>query len=73
MLFRSWTAPAGVTDLGGYRVWRRLITSTTWTQVTCGSGTTCTDTHKKTDSYEYYVEAYDLAGNTGAQSNHITS
>ena len=69
----TWTAPAGVTDLGGYRVWRRLITSTTWTQVTCGGGTTCTDTHKKTDSYEYYVEAYDLAGSTSAQSNHITS
>jgi type II secretory pathway pseudopilin PulG len=71
----TWTAPAGVTDLGGYRVWRRLITSTTWTQVTCSSGTstTCADTHKRTDSYEYYVEAYDLAGNTGVQSNHVTS
>lgn len=71
----SWTAPAGVTDLGGYRVWRRLITSSTWTQVSCSSGTatTCSDTHKKTDSYEYYVEAYDLAGNTGAQSNHVTA
>lgn len=69
----SWTAPAGATDLAGYRVWRRDITSSTWTQVSCSAGTTCTDTHKKTDSYEYYVEAYDLAGNTGAQSNHITS
>jgi len=36
------------------------------------SSTACSDTHKKTDSYEYYVIAYDLAGNQSAQSNHVT-
>jgi type II secretory pathway pseudopilin PulG len=68
----SWTAPID-TDLAGYRVWRRDIASTTWTQVTCPAGTACTDSHKKSTSYEYYVEAYDLAGNTSAQSNHVTA
>jgi type II secretory pathway pseudopilin PulG len=69
----AWTAPTGVTDLGGYRLWRRIITSTgAFTLVCATSSTSCSDTHKKTDSYEYYVQAYDLAGNQSAQSNHIT-
>jgi type II secretory pathway pseudopilin PulG len=69
----AWTAPTGVTDLGGYRLWRRIITSTgAFTLVCDTSSTSCNDTHKKTDSYEYYVQAYDLAGNQSAQSNHIT-
>ena len=32
------------------------------------SNTTCSHTHKKTDTYEYYVQAYDLATNVGPQS-----
>ena len=36
------------------------------------SGTTCADTYKKQDSYEYYVVAVDNAGNISAQSNHVT-
>jgi hypothetical protein len=65
----TWTAPSGVTDLGGYRMYRRLITSTgAWTLVCDTSSTTCSDTHKKTDTYEYYVVAYDLATNVSAQS-----
>jgi type II secretory pathway pseudopilin PulG len=69
----AWTAPTGVTDLGGYRLWRRIITSTGAFSLVCDtSSTSCNDTHKKTDSYEYYVQAYDLAGNQSAQSNHIT-
>jgi hypothetical protein len=69
----AWTAPTGVTDLGGYRLWRRIITSTgAFTLVCDTSSTSCNDTHKKTDSYEYYVQAYDLAGNQSAQSNHVT-
>ena len=60
----GWTAPVGVTDLGGYRMYKRLITSTgAWTLVCDTSATTCSDTHKKTDTYEYYVVAYDLATN----------
>ena len=69
----SWTAPTGVTDLGGYRLYRRIITSSGAFSLVCDtSSTSCSDTHKKIDSYEYYVIAYDLAGNQSAQSNHIT-
>jgi hypothetical protein len=69
----SWTAPTGVTDLGGYRLYRRIITSSGAFSLVCDtSSISCSDTHKKTDSYEYYVIAYDLAGNQSAQSNHIT-
>ena len=65
----GWTAPVGVTDLGGYRMYQRLITSTgPWTLVCDTSSTTCSDTHKKTDTYEYYVVAYDLATNVSANS-----
>ena len=64
----GWTAPVGVTDLGGYRMYKRLITSTgAWTLVCDTSSTTCSDTHKKTDTYEYYVVAYDLATNVSAE------
>jgi prepilin-type N-terminal cleavage/methylation domain-containing protein len=70
----AWTAPVGVTDLGGYRLYRRIITSTGAFSLVCDTASTaCTDTHKKTDSYEYYVIAYDLAGNQSAQSNHVTA
>jgi prepilin-type N-terminal cleavage/methylation domain-containing protein len=70
----AWTAPTGVTDLGGYRLYRRIITSVGAYSLVCDtSSTSCSDTHKKTDSYEYYVIAYDLAGNQSAQSNHITA
>ena len=65
----GWTAPVGVTDLGGYRMYKRLITSTgAWTLVCDTSATTCSDTHKKTDTYEYYVVAYDLATNVSPNS-----
>jgi type II secretory pathway pseudopilin PulG len=70
----SWTAPTDVTDLGGYRLYRRIITSTgAFTLVCDTSSTSCSDTFKKTDSYQYYVQAYDLAGNTSAQSNSVTA
>jgi type II secretory pathway pseudopilin PulG len=70
----AWTAPVGVTDLGGYRLYRRIITSTGAFSLVCDTASTsCSDSHKKTDSYEYYVIAYDLAGNQSAQSNHITA
>jgi type II secretory pathway pseudopilin PulG len=69
----TWTA---VTDsaLGGYRVYRRLITSTGAYSLVCDtSTTTCSDTHKKTDTYEYYIVAYDLATNVSAGSTpHLT-
>ena len=62
-------APAVPTDLGGYRMYKRLITSSgAWTLVCDTSATTCSDTHKKTDTYEYYVVAYDLATNVSANS-----
>jgi len=70
----TWSAPFPLpSDLAGYQVWKRKTTSTTWQQVTsCTSGTNCSDTFKKQDSYEYYVVALDQAGNVSAQSNHIT-
>jgi hypothetical protein len=69
----SWTALSGVTDLGGYRLYRRIITSTGAYSLVCDTGSTsCDDSHKKQDSYEYYVIAYDLASNQSAQSNHVT-
>lgn len=69
----SWSAPSPATDVAGYQVWQRLTSGTTWTQVSCTSGTTCTEKVKKTDNYEFYVVAYDYAGNTSAQSNHVTA
>ncbi len=71
----SWQAPTvSCSDFAGYRVWKRLTTSTTWQQVSCsGSGTTCSDTFRKQDNYEYYVVTIDTAGNESAQSNHITA
>ena len=70
----TWVAPVGVTDLGGYRVYRRLITSTGAYSLVCDTAsTTCSDTHKKTDTYEYYIVAYDLATNVSAASTpHLT-
>jgi type II secretory pathway pseudopilin PulG len=70
----SWSAPIPLpVDLAGYQVWQRLTTGSTWAQVaTCTSGTSCTDSFKKQDSYEYYVVAVDNAGNISAQSNHVT-
>jgi hypothetical protein len=69
----SWTAASPQSsDFAGYRVYHRPTTSTTWTQVTCGSGTTCSETVRKQDNYEYYVVAIDFAGNESAQSNHVT-
>jgi type II secretory pathway pseudopilin PulG len=69
----TWSA---VTDaaLGGYRVYSRLITSTGSYSLVCDtSSTTCSDTHKKTDTYEYYIVAYDLATNVSAGSTpHLT-
>ena len=70
----TWVAPVGVTDLGGYRVYRRLITSTGAYSLVCDTSLlTCSDTHKKTDTYEFYIVAYDLATNVSAASTpHLT-
>ncbi len=70
----TWVAPVGVTDLGGYRVYKRLITSTGAYSLVCDTAaTTCSDTHKKTDTYEYYIVAYDLATNVSPGSlPHLT-
>ncbi len=65
----GWTAPLGVTDLGGYRMYARLITSTgAWSLICDTSATSCSYKHKKTDTYEFYVVAYDLATNVSANS-----
>jgi type II secretory pathway pseudopilin PulG len=70
----AWTAVTGVTDLGGYRLYSRIITSTGSYSVVCTTASTsCSATTKKTDSYQYYVVAYDLAGNVSGQSNIITA
>ncbi len=69
----TWSAVAD-SALGGYRVYKRLITSTGSYSLVCDtSATTCSDTHKKTDTYEYYIVAYDLATNVSAGSTpHLT-
>jgi type II secretory pathway pseudopilin PulG len=65
----GWTAPLGVSDLGGYRMYARLITSTgAWSLICDTSSTSCSYKHKKTDTYEFYVVAYDLATNVSANS-----
>jgi prepilin-type N-terminal cleavage/methylation domain-containing protein len=69
----NWTAASPQSsDFAGYRVYHRPTTSVTWTQMTCGAGTTCSEVVKKQDNYEYYVVAVDNAGNLSAQSNHVT-
>jgi type II secretory pathway pseudopilin PulG len=70
----TWTPPVPAPfDLAGYQVWKRLTSGTTWTQVaSCTAGTSCVDTYKKQDSYEFYVVAVDNAGNISAESNHVT-
>ena len=69
-----WTPPVPASsDLAGYQVWKRLTSGTAWTQVgSCTSGTSCVDSYKKQDSYEFYVVAVDDAGNISAESNHVT-
>ncbi|WP_406331624.1 PA14 domain-containing protein [Streptomyces sp. NBC_00203] len=51
-------------DLAGYRVFRRLKGSTTWTKLTTTTATSYTDTPPPTgQTYYYEVRAYDKAGN----------
>ena len=69
----QWNAVTA-SDLGGYRVFRRATSSSVFTAIACqfqGGGTTrCTDSAVVAGtSYEYYVKAYDRAGNESAQSN----
>ena len=61
----GWTAPVPLpSDIGGYRLYSRLITSSGAYGLVCTTASTsCTTTYKKTDSYQFYVVAYDLAGN----------
>ena len=69
----NWSAASPQSsDFAGYRVYHRPTTSVTWTEMACGSGTTCSEVVKKQDNYEYYVVAVDNAGNLSAQSNHVT-
>jgi type II secretory pathway pseudopilin PulG len=70
----TWSPATDNYAIGGYRVYRRLITSTGSFSLVCDtSTTTCSDTHKKTDTYEYYIVAYDLATNVSASSMpHLT-
>ncbi|MFD9465505.1 PA14 domain-containing protein [Streptomyces sp. NPDC060027] len=52
-------------DLAGYRVYRRLKNSTTWTRLTTTTATSYTDTTLPVTgvTYDYEVRAYDKAGN----------
>jgi PKD repeat protein len=73
----EWNAVAAsdAPDLAGYRVFRRATTASVFTPIVCepqggGTATECTDgTVDSGTSYEYYVKAYDSAGNESAQSN----
>lgn len=67
----SWGASTD-THLLGYRLYRS-INSEPWTVVATVSGTTASDTTKKThDSVRYLVRAYDKAGNESGDSNALT-
>ncbi|MCX5186135.1 fibronectin type III domain-containing protein [Streptomyces sp. NBC_00268] len=63
-------------DLAGYRVYRRLKGSTTWTRLTTTTATSYTDTPPATgDTYYYEVRAHDKAGNesTGTADQAVTT
>ncbi|WP_329533122.1 PA14 domain-containing protein [Streptomyces sp. NBC_01450] len=63
-------------DLAGYRVYRRLKGSTTWTRLTTTAAVSYTDTPPATgDTYYYEVRAYDKAGNesTGTADQAVTT
>ncbi|MFC9914767.1 fibronectin type III domain-containing protein [Streptomyces sp. NPDC127197] len=54
-------------DLAGYRVYRRLKGSSTWSKRTTTAGTSFTETLAKNGAIYYYeVRAYDKAGNESA-------
>ncbi|NUP17201.1 MAG: hypothetical protein HOZ81_14050 [Streptomyces sp.] len=63
-------------DLAGYRVYRRLRGSTSWTKVATTTAVSHTDTPPATgDAYYYEVRAHDKAGNesTGTADQLVTS
>ncbi|MFG2963205.1 PA14 domain-containing protein [Streptomyces sp. NPDC048288] len=62
----SWTRNREM-DLAGYRVYRRLRGSTSWTKVGTTTATSLTDTPPATGALYYYeIRAYDKAGNESA-------
>ncbi|WP_043667238.1 PA14 domain-containing protein [Streptomyces xylophagus] len=62
----SWGRNAEM-DLAGYRVYRRLRGSTSWTRLTTTTATSYTDTPPATGAVYYYeARAYDKAGNESA-------
>ncbi|MET9088253.1 PA14 domain-containing protein [Streptomyces sp. NPDC004237] len=71
----SWTKNREM-DLAGYRVYRRLRGSTSWTKTGTTTATSLTDAPPATgDLYYYEVRAYDKAGNesTGTADALVTS
>jgi fibronectin type 3 domain-containing protein len=71
----SWTKNQEM-DLAGYRVYRRLRGSTSWTKVGTTTATTLTNTPPATGAdYYYEIRAYDKAGNesTGTADALVTS
>ncbi|MEU1335941.1 PA14 domain-containing protein [Streptomyces sp. NPDC005827] len=62
----SWTKNREM-DLAGYRVYRRLRGSTSWTKVGTTTATSLTDAPPATGALYYYeIRAYDKAGNESA-------
>lgn len=60
------------TNLNGYRIYRSINTAA-WEVIKSTTGTTHSETHKKTlDSARYYVVAYDKAGNESDPTNEIS-
>ncbi|MET7480764.1 PA14 domain-containing protein, partial [Streptomyces sp. NPDC005648] len=71
----SWGANVEM-DLAGYRVYRRLKGSTTWTRLAAPTATSYTDTPPATGAVYYYeVRAHDKAGNesAGTADQQVTS
>ncbi|MET7349146.1 hypothetical protein [Streptomyces mirabilis] len=64
-------------DLAGYRVYRRLQGSTTWSKLGSPTTTSYTDTTVPAtgDTYYYEIRAHDKAGNesTGSADQDVTT
>ncbi|TKK81142.1 hypothetical protein FDA94_33800 [Herbidospora galbida] len=69
----SWSASSDNVGVAGYRVYRRQGTSGSFSQVGTSTSTSYAATGlAASTTYQFYVTAYDAAGNVSGQSNTIT-
>ncbi|WP_061296064.1 GH12 family glycosyl hydrolase domain-containing protein [Herbidospora cretacea] len=66
----SWSASSDNVGVAGYRIFRRQGSSGSFTQVGTSSSTSFSATGlSASTAYQFYVTAYDAAGNVSSQSN----